>query len=667
MMTRVSSFATATPDTLLREARKALEGGRAAGALIEKALAQKLEVRHAEALFDLGNLLGEHDETATAITVFERALKIVPGHPGLLVNLAAQLDRANEQDRAEKCYRDVLERRPSEIAALANLAHLLFRQERFAEALGIYDRLVTAAPDAPAEIWNNRGVCQRWTRDPGAEASFRRALALAADSPQVLANLGFLLCEQRRFDEARPLLLDAHARDASRVQVAAQLLDLDLQFADWSNFERKRAEILAAVAKLASLPGQAVAPFPFLSICDDPALQLAAARSFAWPPPAAPPVNRRSLADNSTSTERLRIGFVSAAFQEHPETRLLIGLLERIDRNRFDVYAYALGGGGKSEMGARVASATTVFRDVERMTTYEIIAAVSADQIVILFDLTGHTSHARPELFAAKPAPVQVNFLGYSGTLGAAYYDYIVTDAYTTPGAEQVNFAERFWLIGECYLPCDTRRTLAETPPRQRYGLPANAFVFMSQAAPYKILPSMFEWWMRLVAEIDGSVLWLRPMPPLAVANLRAEAERFAVAPERLLFAPRESHPEYLARYRLADLYLDTYPFGSHTTVNDALFAGLPVLALAGRSMAARASASQVRAAGLPELVANSHEEYGSIALALARDRPRLAALTARLHGEGASAPLFDMQRYVREFEDGLMRIWREHVGPGAS
>jgi predicted O-linked N-acetylglucosamine transferase (SPINDLY family) len=364
--------------------------------------------------------------------------------------------------------------------------------------------------------------------------------------------------------------------------------------------------------------------------------------------------------------ERLHIGCVSAAFQEHPESRLLIWLLERIDRKRCAVYAYALRS-KESEMRARVASATTVFREVERMTTDELIAAVCADEIVILFDLTGQTSHARPELFAAKPAPVQVNFLGHSGTLGSAYYDYIVTDAYTTPGAEQANFAERFWLIGECYLPCDTRRTLGETPPRQRYGLPANAFVFMSQAAPYKILPSMFEWWMRLLAEIDGSVLWLRPVPPLAVANLRAEAERLGVAPERLLFAPRESHPEYLARYRLADLYLDTYPFGSHTTVNDALFAGLPVLALAGRSMAARASASQVRAAGLPELVASSHEEYGSIALALARDRPRLAALTARLRGEGASAPLFDMQRYVREFEDGLMRIWRAHVGPSAS
>ena len=669
MMTRASSFATANPDTLLSETRQALADGRVgvATALVEQAFAQKLNARHGEALFDLGNLFAGRDKPKTAIAVFERALKIFPGHPGLLVNLGAQLDRVGASARAERCYREVLDKRPSEIAALANLAYLLFTQERFAEALGVYDRLVAVAPDAPAEIWNNRGVCQRWTRAPGAEASFRRALALAADSPQVLANLGFLLCEQRRFEEARPLLQDAHARDASRVQVAAELLDLDLQFADWSNFEHKRAEIVAAVAKLASLPGQVVAPFPFLSICDDPGLQLAAARSFAWPPPATPAAKGRSLAGNSISTERPRIGFVSAAFQEHPETRLLIGLLETIDKSRFDVYAYALGGGGRSEIGARVARATTVFHDVERMTTHEIIATVGADQIAILFDLTGYTSHARSELFAAKPAPVQVNFLGYSGTLGAAYYDYIVTDAYATPVGEQVNFAERFWLIGDCYLPSDPRRTLAETPPRQRYGLPANAFVFMSQAAPYKILPPMFEWWMRLLAEIDGSVLWLRPMPPLAAANLRAEADRFGVAPERLLFAPRESQPEYLARYRLADLYLDSYPFGSHTTVNDALFAGLPVLALAGRSMAARASASQVRAAGLPELVANSHEEYGSIALALARDRPRLAALTARLRSEGASAPLFDMQRYAREFQDGLIRIWREHVGPSAS
>ena len=482
----------------MREAREALEGGRAAVALIEKALAQKLEVRHAEALFDLGNLLGERDEGAAAVAVLERALKLIPGHPGLLVNLGAQLDRTGEQDRAEQCYREVLARRPSEIPALANLAGLLFRRERFAPALETYQRLVAAAPDAPAEIWNNLGVCQKSLRqDAGAERSFRRALDLEPDSPRVLANLGFLYYDALRYEEARPLLARAHALDPARLLVAAQSLDLDLQFADWADFGRKRAEIVAAVATLASLPGQTVAPFAFLSICDDPGLQLAAARSFAWPPSAIPATNRQRPADDPAPAGRLRIGFVSAAFQEHPETRLLIGLLERIDRKRFDVYAYALRS-SESEMRARVASATTVFREVERMTTDELIAAVCADEIVILFDLTGQTSHARPELFAAKPAPVQVNFLGHSGTLGAAYYDYIVTDAYTTPGAEQANFAERFWLIGECYLPCDTRRTLGETPPRQRYGLPANAFVFMSQAAPYKILPSMFEWWMRL-------------------------------------------------------------------------------------------------------------------------------------------------------------------------
>jgi predicted O-linked N-acetylglucosamine transferase (SPINDLY family) len=297
------------------------------------------------------------------------------------------------------------------------------------------------------------------------------------------------------------------------------------------------------------------------------------------------------------------------------------------------------------------------------MASGDAVTRIREDRIAIAFDLTGHTEHARPDIFAARSAPVQINFLGHAGTLGAAYYDYIVTDPTTTPPSEQKHFTEKFVYVSQCYVPSDTRRGIGEPPTRAEYGLPSAAFVFCTQAAPYKILPGMFEVWMRLVADVGDSVLWLRPMHAVAAGNLRATAQRRGIAAERLVFAPQEPSPRYLARFRLADLYLDTYPFGSHTTVNDALFAGLPVLALAGRSMAARASASQVRAAGLPELVANSHEEYGSIALGLARDRPRLAALTARLRSERASAPLFDMQRYAREFEDGLMRIWRQHTG----
>jgi protein O-GlcNAc transferase len=640
-----------------------LEGGRVvvAIAFAEQALARTLDRRHGEALFDLGNLFAGRDESATAIALFRRALEIFPGHPGLLVNLGAQLDRTGEHARAERCYREVLDRNSRDVAALANLAHMLFTQERFADALGVYDRLVAAAPDAPAEIWNNRGVSQRWVRNPGAEASFRRALSLAPDSPQILANLGFLLYEQRRLEDARPLLQKSHALDASRLQVAAQLLDLDLHFADWSAFERKRSEIIAGVAKLTSRTGQTVAPFGFLPICDDPALQFAAARRSAWPPIKGGADERRA-GDGLASTP-LRLGFAASAFHDHPVPRLIVELLERLDRAQFEIFAYMVGPGAKDALRERAAAAVSGFAELVTMTTVEAVARIRADRIDVLFDLTGHTEHARPDIFAARAAPVQINFLGYAGTLGAAYYDYVVTDATTTPPSEQRHFSEKLLFVGECYVPSDGRRAIAEPPPsRAEYGLPSDAFVFCAQAAAYKVLPEMFDVWMRLLADVGDSVLWLRPMHALAEANLRAAARQGGIAAERLVFAPQEPSPRYLARFRLAELYLDTYPFGSHTTVNDALFAGLPVLTLSGRSMAARASASQLRAVGLQELIAASHEEYGSIALSLARDRPRLAALTARLRGNGASSPLFDMQRYAREFEDALMRIWREHA-----
>jgi protein O-GlcNAc transferase len=648
-------------DTLLAEARSALASGQVdvAKARVDQVSALVLEPRHAELLFLLGNELGARNEHVAAIAAFERALTLAPGNASVLVNLGLQLDAVGEPARAERCYRDVLARHPDEIAALANLSYLLFTQERYAQALETYDRLVAKAPDAPAEVWNNRGICQKSTQSSAAaEQSFRRALALQPNSPQVLANLGFLLYERMRYEEARPLLRRAHELDPDRIQLAAQLLDVDLQFADWHDFDRRRARIVEGVRTLAAIergPRQTVPPFTFLALCDDPSLQLVAARSFAWP--ESPGAAMEPAVDDASPAGRVRIGFVSAAFKEHPETRLLIGLLERLDRDRFDVYAYALEKAVAAPMRTRVARATRGFREVDRMRVEQVTAAIRNDAITILFDLTGHAGHSRSDVFAARPAPIQVNFLGYAGTLGASYYDYIITDAYTTPQSEQANFEERLLPVAECYLPSDPERVIGPLPARASYGLPADAFVFVSQAAPYKVLPEMFDLWARLVASVDGSVLWLRPMRPEAEANLRNEAARRGIAGERLVFAPSEPLPQYLARYRLADLYLDTYPFGSHTTVNDALFAGLPVLTLAGRSMAARASASQVSAAGLSELIATSHEDYESIALALARDRGRLADLTARLRNQGRTSALFDMTLYARRFQEALLRI----------
>ncbi len=362
-------------------------------------------------------------------------------------------------------------------------------------------------------------------------------------------------------------------------------------------------------------------------------------------------------------TGRLRVGFAASAFHDHPVPRLLIGLLERLDRTRFETFAYELDSSTRDATRARVAAAVDTFAELGGMAATDAAARIRADRVALLFDLTGHTEFARPEVFAARPAPVQVNYLGYAGTLGASYYDYVIGDATSIAATARPSFLEQVVDVGDCYIPSDSTRTIgASASTRAQYGLPADAFVLVSQAAPYKILPDMFDLWMRLLAGIEDAVLWLRPMQAEAAANLRAEASSRKIDAQRLVFAPREPVADYLARFPLADLYLDTYPFGSHTTVNDALFAGLPVVTLAGRSMASRASASQLRAVGMPELVADSHDAYFALARALARDRDRLAALSTRLRETAHASALFDMKAYTTRFEAAMLRMVRERV-----
>jgi predicted O-linked N-acetylglucosamine transferase (SPINDLY family) len=644
------------PDTpltaLLQQAQAALASGRAneAVALLHRAAA--LEPKNPEPLFHLGNLLALRGDTTAAITAYERALEVAPAHAELRVNLGITLAQAGAIAPAERCFEAVLQREPAHVGALGNLAHSLFRRDEFAAALTLYDRLLAAMPDAGAEIWNNRGICQQRLGERGnAEQSFRRAAALAPDAAEVAANLGLLLYGAGSHEAARPALERAHALDPGRVLVTAALLDVQLQAADWRDFERRRDEIVAAVGALDVHPEHSVPPYVLLAICDDPALQLAAARRWAWPetrvdPPAAP---RRD--------DRLRLGFVSSAFHDHPVPRLLVELLERLDRQRFRLHAYALGRGPDDALRRRIERAVDAFVELGHLATPEMVARIRGDGIDVLFDLTGHTAAARPDVFAARPAPLQVNYLGYAGTLGARYWDFVITDPYTTPAAEQAHFSERFCHVGACYLPSDSQRTPAAAPPRSDYGLPDSAFVFTAPAAPYKILPPLYDLWMRLLQSVPEAVLWLRAGAAATEKNLRAEADRRGVDPRRLVFAPTEPVPRYLARYALADLFLDTYPFGSHTAVNDALFAGLPVLTLAGRSMAARASAAQLRAAGITELVAADAAEYIAIATDLARRPDRLQDLRLRLRRDGRDAALFDMAAYTRTFESALERM----------
>jgi predicted O-linked N-acetylglucosamine transferase (SPINDLY family) len=357
----------------------------------------------------------------------------------------------------------------------------------------------------------------------------------------------------------------------------------------------------------------------------------------------------------------LRLGFVSADFRDHPTTHLLIDCWERLNGSRIETFAYSLFPAEQSALGARIERAFDHFAGVDVDDGATIARRIRDDGIDILIDLNGYTTHARPEIFVFRPAPIQISWLGYLGTLGAPWYDYVITDRFTTPADQQDFFSERFVAMPHCLFPSDPLRTIAATvPSRADCGLPEDGFVFCCFNTPYKILPPVFDVWMRLLREVPGSVLWLSPGYPIACANLQREAAARGVDPRRLVFAPRVGLAEHRARHAHANLFLDTLPYNAGTTANDALFMGVPVLTCSGETMASRIAGSQLHAIGLPELVTTSLAEYEALALRLAREPETLAALRARLAANRHTHPLFDMARYTQDFEALLLHTWDE-------
>jgi len=354
---------------------------------------------------------------------------------------------------------------------------------------------------------------------------------------------------------------------------------------------------------------------------------------------------------------RLRLGFVSSDFRDHPVGRLVVGLLERIDRSRFEVVTYATGP-SDGALGERVQQASTRFATLPRRDPAAAARIVRDDAIDVLFDLNGFSGGEALRIFAARPAPLQINFLGYTGTLGASAYDALIADRYCIPPDEVTHYCERAVYVDPCcYLPSDPAREVAPSVTRARYGLADDAVVLNGGSALYKVSPELFEAWLSVLRDVPQAILWLRDAPPATAARIHGFAQASQVDPRRILFAPRESLPEYLARLALCDVFLDSAPFGSHTTVNDALFMGLPVITVAGRSFAGRASASQLHAARLDDLIAPDLVRYASVATATARDAARRAALRERLRDVRRS-PLFDMDRYAARFAEAISEAW---------
>jgi predicted O-linked N-acetylglucosamine transferase (SPINDLY family) len=403
---------------------------------------------------------------------------------------------------------------------------------------------------------------------------------------------------------------------------------------------------------------RAASPLALLAVSDSPADKLRCAQT-VMRDKSDPP--RLSLYSREPYChERIRVGYLSADFRTHPVSMLMAGVFEGHDRARFDPIAFSYGVDDASPLRARVKNSFSHFHDVRDVSDNDIALLIAESEIDILVDLTGLTASARPGVLALRPAPVQVNYLGFAGTMGAAFMDYIIADRIVIPETQQDFYTEKVAYLPHCYLPHDkARRVGTKKPSRTQAGLPERGFIFASFNNSYKFSPAMFEVWMRLLNAVDGSVLWLSEVNAAATRNLRREAQARGVDPARLVFAPRlPAAEDHLARVGLAELFLDTLPYNAHTTAMDALWAGLPVLTLMGESFAGRVAASLLQAANLPELITTSLQAYEDKALALARDPRDLSKLKAKLEANHIGGPLFDTERFTRNLEAAYRMMW---------
>ena len=580
-----------------------------------------------------------------------RALALNPNAPEAHSNLGLALQELRRIDEALAAYDRALRLRPGYPEALNNRGNALQALHRVAEALESYDRALALQPNFALAHANRGNALAALGRPVEALAAYDRALQLAPDFANALNNRGRALRELKRYDEAAQSFARLLAAAPHQPYAPGMLLDSRLNCCDWTDYEATSAAIVAAVER----GERADAPFSFLSHALSPSAQLKCARLFASAefPPSAPFVGLRRR------RERVRLAYLSADFHDHATAHLMAGLFEGHDRSRFEVEGFSYGPDDGGAMRARLQRGFDHFVDVRSSDDRAVGNLMRERGVDIAIDLKGYTANNRAGILASRPAPIQASYLGFPGTLGATFIDYLIADSYVVPPAREADYDEKIVRLPGCYQVNDRQRRIADdTSTRAEAGLPERGYVFCSFNNSYKLRPATFDVWTRLLPQVEGSVLWLVEDNAAAVANLRREAERRGIAADRLVFAPRLPLEAHLARHRLASLFLDTFPYNAHTTASDALWVGLPLVTLSGESFASRVAGSLLTAVGLPELITTSLADYEALALRLATTPDLLAKVKAKLATNLPTASLFDTDNFRRHIETAYATMY---------
>jgi protein O-GlcNAc transferase len=611
--------------------------------------------RFIEAIAGRGAALSNFGRHEEALAAYDTVIAAIPEHAQSWNNRGNALLILGRDQDALLSYERALSLLPSYTEAWRNRGTALLRSGRLDEALQCFERALQLKPDFGAAWEDCATVLTRLGKREEAIAAYDRAIALNPNNPDLLYNRGNVHAIVRHYDEAIRDCEAVLARSPDYPYARGVLIHSKLQSCNWRGLEAEIWNISMALATGKRI----VSPFNFKAVSDLPSEHLRVAQ--VWTAHESPPLN--SLAqDRRDAHERIRLAYVSGDFNNSAVAMLMAGVFECHDRRQFETIAVSFGSAVKTPMRLRLESAFEHFVDVCGRNDEEIAKLLRDMEADIVVDLMGYTGECRSAIFARHPAPVQVNYLGFPGTMGTPYMDYIVADSIVIPEDQHAYYAERVAYLPHCYLPADNTRETAQVPGRTGAGLPDVGFVFASFNNSYKFHPAMFGLWMRLLRAIEGSVLWLPENNAATRRNLTLEAEARGVTGSRLIFAPPLPDPaQHLARLSLADLFLDTLPYNAHSSAIDALWAGVPLLTLIGHSFAGRVAASALTAAGLPELITSTPAEYEAVALRFARDAAALAEIRATLARNRPTAPLFDTVRFTRGLEAVFTGMWERH------
>ena len=611
---------------------------------------------HSEAYVNLSNVLQDLGRFNEALAGYDKALSLSPDYAEAYSNKGATLNELKRYEEAIAQYDKALSLRPDYVEAWANKGVALHQLKRFDEAVAHYDKVLSLKPNDP-EAWSNKGsVLQDLKHFDEAIAHYDQALSLKPDYAEAWFNKGNTLQHLKRFDEVVAHYDKAFSLKSDIDWLYGDLLHNKMKICDWSGLENA----LGDVAKRVAENKKAMIPFPLLSLIDNPSLHRRCAEIFVqkrFPPHfSLDPISKRPR------KEKIRIGYFSADFKNHPVALLTAELFELHDRQRFEVFAFSLQTAhAEDAVNLRLRKGFDQFIEVDNMPDQEVAALARESEIDIAIDLTGFTQDSRTGIFSYRAAPIQASYIGYLGTMGAGYFDYLFSDKTIIPEGTQLHYSEKITYLPS-YQVNDSKRVISDRQfTRQELGLPEKGFVFCCFNNNFKILPATFDGWMRILKSVDDSVLFLYAENQWAKENLKKETQARGIDSSRLVFGERIPNELYLARYKACDLFLDTNPYNAGTTASDALWTGLPLLTLVGQSFASRVAASLLNAIGLPELITNTQEAYEALAIELAMNPKKLADIRLKLANNRLTTPLFDTPLFTKHIEAAYIKMYERY------